>query len=132
LAAWEWVFIPLTGISPTLLPRPSQIGPALWQGFASGYLLPNVLITLEEVLVGFLVGASLGFLLAIPVAEWPAVERILSPYVVALQAVPKVAVAPLFVIWFGYGLTSKVVIVALITFFPVFVNSVVGLRAMPP
>jgi len=130
LAGWEWVLIPATGVSPALLPRPSQIAVSLFQGAAQGYLLPNTLITLQEVLIGFVVGSALGFILAAPVAEWRAVERILSPYVVALQAIPKVAIAPLFVVWFGYGLSSKVLIVGLITFFPVFINTVAGLRSV--
>lgn len=129
MAAWEWILIPLTGASPAILPRPSQIMTSLYSGFLNGTLLPNIWITMQEVLAGFVVGAGLGFLLAIPVAEWRVVERLMSPYVVALQAIPKVAIAPLFVIWFGFGLTSKVAIVALITFFPVFINAVAGLRS---
>lgn len=131
LAIWEWGVVPLFKISPALLPTPSQIIPSLWDGFASGYLLPNMLITLEEVFLGFFIGAVFGFVIAIPVAEFPAVERVASPYVVALQAIPKVAIAPLLVVWFGFGLPSKVVIVALITFFPIFVNAVAGLRNTP-
>lgn len=131
LAVWEWVFVPLTGISPALLPKPSQIAVSLWAGLTAGYLAGDTLITLQEIFAGYLVGAVVGFLLAVPVAEWRAAERILYPYIVAMQAVPKVAIAPLFVVWFGFGMTSKVLIVALITFFPVFVNAVTGLRATP-
>ncbi|MCO5160236.1 MAG: ABC transporter permease [Mesorhizobium sp.] len=131
LAFWEWVFIPLSGISPALLPKPSQIADSLWTGLTAGYLAGDMLITLQEIIIGYALGALIGFLLAIPVAEWRTAERILNPYIVATQAVPKVAIAPLFVVWFGFGMTSKVLIVALITFFPVFVNSVTGLRATP-
>ena len=66
-----------------------------------------------------------------PVAKFPAVERLLSPYVVASQSIPIVAIAPLLVIWFGPGLFSKVLICALIVFFPVLVNTIVGLRSVP-
>jgi NitT/TauT family transport system permease protein len=131
LVLWEFVLIPLTGMKPFLLPPPSEILPSLWNGIASGYLPRNAYVTLEIVAMGFVTGSALGFLLAIPVAEWRSVERILSPYIIALQAIPKVAIAPLLIIWFGYGLTSKVVIAGLITFFPVFVNSVAGMRSTP-
>lgn len=132
ICAWEFLLVPLSGISPALLPTPSQIAVGLWQGLIKGNLLHDTGITLHEVFWGYLVGSALGFLLAIPVAEWRAAERIFSPYVVALQAIPKVAIAPLFVVWFGFGMTAKVLIVALITFFPVFVNTVSGLRSTPP
>ncbi len=131
LGAWEWLLIPLLDISPALLPQPSAIASALWSGMTEGYLLADTWTTLKEVLAGYLVGSIIGFMLAVPVAESRTAERILYPYIVALQAIPKVAIAPLFVVWFGFGMTSKVVIVALITFFPVFVNAVIGLRSTP-
>ncbi|CDN48852.1 Hydroxymethylpyrimidine transport system permease protein [Neorhizobium galegae bv. orientalis] len=131
LSAWEWVLIPLLNISPALLPKPSAIAIALWSGLFVGDLGADILITLQEVFLGYVLGSAIGFALAIPVAGSRVAERILYPYIVALQAIPKVAIAPLFVIWFGFGMTSKVVIVALITFFPVFVNAVIGLRATP-
>lgn len=131
IAAWEWLLVPITGVSPILVPLPSEIGPVLWAGFANGYFVTNIVTTLEEVLYGFVIGSLLGFLLAVPVAESRIAERILSPYIVALQSIPKVAIAPVLVVWFGYGLTSKVVIVTLITFFPVFVNCVAGLQSYP-
>lgn len=131
LATWEWLAIPMLGISPALLPKPSAIAVALWSGLVEGNLLSDTGITLIEVAAGYASGSLVGFLLAIPVAGSRAVERVLSPYVVALQAIPKVAIAPLFIVWFGFGMSSKVIIVALITFFPVFVNAVIGLRATP-
>lgn len=131
LAFWEFLLVPLSGISPALLPKPSEIAVALYVGLTQGYLFADTLITLREIVLGYIVGALVGFVLAVPVAEWRVAERIMSPYIVAAQAIPKVAIAPLFVVWFGFGMTSKVLIVALITFFPVFVNAVAGLRATP-
>jgi NitT/TauT family transport system permease protein len=131
LAFWEFLLVPLSGISPALLPKPSQIAIALYQGMTEGYLFSDTLITLREIVFGYILGALVGFVLAIPVAEWRIAERIMSPYIVAAQAIPKVAIAPLFVVWFGFGMTSKILIVALITFFPVFVNAVAGLRSTP-
>ena len=132
LATWEWILIPTLQISPALLPKPSAIIVALWSGLTTGYLLSDTWITLQEVAAGYVVGSLIGFLLAIPIAGSRTAERIFYPYIVALQAIPKVAIAPLFVVWFGFGMSSKIIIVALITFFPVFVNAVIGLRATPP
>jgi len=131
LASWEWILIPVLKVSPALLPKPSDIAIALWSGLVDGTLLADTWMTLTEVGYGYVLGSAIGFLLAIPIASSRTAERIFYPYIVALQAIPKVAIAPLFVVWFGFGMTSKVVIVALITFFPVFVNAVIGLRATP-
>ena len=84
-----------------------------------------------EILAGFLVGSICGLLLGFVIALVPLAERILYPYVVAFQTVPKVAIAPIIVIWFGYGVASKVVITATIAFFPLLANTIVGLRAAP-
>jgi NitT/TauT family transport system permease protein len=84
-----------------------------------------------EILAGFLLGSACGLLLGFLIALVPLAERILYPYVVAFQTVPKVAIAPIIVIWFGYGVASKVVITATIAFFPLLANTIVGLRAAP-
>ncbi len=80
---------------------------------------------------GFLVGSTGGLILGFVIALSPPMERIFYPYVVAFQTVPKVAIAPIIVIWFGYGVTSKVVITATIAFFPLLANTIMGLRAAP-
>ncbi|GAA5044710.1 NitT/TauT family transport system permease protein [Thermocatellispora tengchongensis] len=130
IAAWQLLF-PLLGVNEALVPLPFDVAEALWTGLASGDYLPDIWETLKEVLLGFLLGGVVGIGLGAVVGEFRVVDRILSPYVVALQAVPKVAVAPLFAVVLGYGLTSKLVLVALITFFPVFVNTVSGLKGSP-
>src|SRR5258708_36936458 len=84
-----------------------------------------------EVILGLFVGAVSGLLLGFGIALSPRAERLFYPYVVAFQTVPKVAIAPIVVIWFGYGIASKVVITATIAFFPVLANTIVGLRATP-
>lgn len=132
LASWEWILVPMSGISPALLPRPSQIAVALWRGLAEGDLLSDTLITLTEVVQGYLLGSAIGFLLAIPVAESRTAERILTPYIVAAQAIPKVAIAPLFVVWFGFGIIPKVLSAFLLGFFPVVVATVTGLKSVDP
>ncbi|MFM8319989.1 MAG: ABC transporter permease, partial [Chloroflexota bacterium] len=84
-----------------------------------------------EVLAGLALGVGLATVLGYTLARWPTLDRLLSPFIIASQSVPVVAIAPLLVIWFGSGLTSKVLICMLIVFFPVLVNTVVGLRSVP-
>ncbi len=114
-----------------ILPSPG----AVWQRFLAsltdGSLLLNTGVTLLEVLLGLFFGVGLATILGYLVAKSHALERLLSPYLVASQAIPLVAIAPLLVIWFGPGMFSKVLICALIVFFPVLVNTVVGVRAVP-
>jgi NitT/TauT family transport system permease protein len=86
---------------------------------------------LEEILLGLALGVGLATILGYLVARSRSLERVLSPYLVASQAVPLVAIAPLLVIWFGPGMFSKVLICAMIVFFPVLVNTIVGVRAVP-
>lgn len=117
---------------PYILPAPGTV----WiRGVAmvkSGELLRHFLITGGESLGGFAAGALIALPLGYVMARLPWLERALAPYLVASQAVPIVALAPLIIIWFGFGLTSKVLIAALVAFFPVLINVVVGLRNTPP
>jgi NitT/TauT family transport system permease protein len=96
-----------------------------------GSLLRNTLFTLIEVTAGLALGVGMATSLGYILAKSVVIERILSPYVVASQSVPIVAIAPLLVIWFGPGMSSKVLICALIVFFPVLVNTIVGIRSVP-
>jgi NitT/TauT family transport system permease protein len=119
------------GISKIVLPPPSAIAVAFWESLREGELHWHLAVTLYEVLAGFVVGSIGGLLLGFVIALSPLMERIFYPYVVAFQTVPKVAVAPIIVIWFGYGVSSKVVITATIAFFPLLANTIMGLRAAP-
>jgi NitT/TauT family transport system permease protein len=130
IAAWELV-VRVFDVQPLLLPAPSAVAKALWQGLASGLLVRHFGVTLFETAAGFVLGAIGGLLLGGAIAQSQRLERLLYPYVIAFQTIPKVAVAPLIVIWFGYGLSAKVVIAATIAFFPVLANTIVGLRAVP-
>jgi NitT/TauT family transport system permease protein len=114
-----------------ILPAPLLVWDRFLRALADGSLARHSLVTLEEVLLGLLLGASLATTLGYLLAKSRLLERFLSPYLVASQAIPVVAIAPLLVIWFGPGMFSKVLICALIVFFPVLVNTVVGLRAVP-
>ncbi|MCL6647693.1 MAG: ABC transporter permease [Chloroflexi bacterium] len=127
--AWEAV-VRLAAVPSYLLPAPSAILARLVERgplFAS-----NALTTLSEALAGFLVGGGIALLLATVMVHSALAERVLYPLALLVKVTPIVAVAPLFVIWFGFGPLPKVMIAALITFFPVLVNALAGLRAANP
>ncbi|MEJ5150957.1 ABC transporter permease [Comamonas sp. MYb396] len=127
LAVWEGAGR-LGGISALVLPVPSAVLQALWTGLASGYFWPHVAATVQAVLLGLAVGASFGLLAGMALAESVLLERVLKPYVVVSQVVPKLALAPLFVLWFGFGMLPTVLITALVCFFPLMENTLTGLR----
>ena len=119
------------GFPAFILPGPWLVGERFLQVIADGSLLRHMLATLSEVVLGLFLGASAAAGLGYALAKSVWLERLLSPYIVASQSVPVVAIAPLLVIWFGAGLLSKVLIAALIVFFPVLINTIVGLRTVP-
>jgi NitT/TauT family transport system permease protein len=112
-----------------ILPPPSKVAVALWRGFASGLYQKHLLRTLTETLLGFALGSALGFALGAAVALNRYVEYLFYPYIVMFQSVPKVALAPLIVVWFGLGLQSQVVNAALVACFPLLVNTIAGLNS---
>ena len=128
LAAWEG-FVRFFEIPLFILPTPSNVFTALYRGIASALYVDHIWITITETLLGFVLGTSLAFLLGTVIALSRPVEYFLYPFVVMFQAMPKVALAPLIIVWFGLGLTSKVVNAALVAFFPLMVNTIVGLRS---
>ena len=127
IAIWETV-VRLRGIPPLILPAPSLVWESLVAHTRSGFLLIHLGVTLVEILLGFLGGSILGIGLGIGVALSPRLRGILHPYLIASQAMPKLALAPIFVMWFGFGILPKVLITALIAFFPLFENTVTGLN----
>jgi len=120
-----------SGLPAFILPPPGQVALRFWRTLLDGSLLVNATATLLEVVLGLFFGTAFAVGLGYAIAKSRLFERLLSPYLVATQAIPIVAIAPLLVIWFGPGLFSKVLICALIVFFPVLVNTVVGVRAVP-
>ncbi len=130
LAAWaaaaRW-----SGLPPFMLPSPSSVWARLVLALTDGSLLRHAWVTLQEVLTGLALGLALATAMGYLVAKSRAAERLLAPYIIASQSIPIVAIAPLLVIWFGPGRISKVLICALIVFFPVLVNTVVGVRSVP-
>jgi NitT/TauT family transport system permease protein len=113
-----------------LVPAPSAIGRALVAGLTSRLYLDHFGVTLYESLLGFLIAAAAGIACGTVIAQFRVIEQTLYPYLVALQTLPKIAIAPLLIVWLGFGLTSKVVIAALVAFFPILVNVIVGLKTV--
>lgn len=128
LLAWE-AACRLLAISPLVLPPPSAIARQLISIFSSGMIWPHLWATSFEVVLGLIIGIVAGLVVGALISLIPILERLVYPYLVALQTLPKVAIAPLFIIWFGYGLTSKIVITALVCFFPVLVSVIAGFHS---
>lgn len=127
--AWE-VAVRLSGVADYLVPTPSAVGSRLFDDL--GYFLFHGLITLVEALGGFAMGSMVAILAAGIMAHSRLFERTVYPIALLIKVTPIVAIAPLFVIWFGFGSFPKMMIAALITFFPVMVNTFVGLRSVNP
>lgn len=125
LLVWEYVPA-FFNVSKLLLPPPSSVMHSLWIIYDRGILVDNFLTTLVEALSGFAIGSVTAIFAAFLVTRALIVERMLMPYLVGLQALPKVALAPLIVVWIGIGIESKILIAAIISFFPVLINAIVG------
>jgi NitT/TauT family transport system permease protein len=131
IAAWS-LLLRVFKIPNYILPAPGAVLTALKIGYVDGVYWPHFFATLQATVLGYALGCSLAFVLGAIAADSKTFERYVYPYVVGLQSTPKVALAPLIIVWFGFGLASKVVIVALICFFPLFINTIVGIRQTDP
>jgi NitT/TauT family transport system permease protein len=136
LVTWEWG-VPYFDVPNYVLPTPSAIGVALWRGLDAGFMARggywlHTWVTVWEVLLGFFIGSGVGLLLGTVISQFRIIEATLRIYLVAIQSLPKIALAPIIVLWFGFGLTSKVVIICLLTFFPLLINSMAGFKAVDP
>jgi NitT/TauT family transport system permease protein len=127
--AWKLLVV-IAGYPAFILPPPEQVATRFVSAWADGTIAPHAGRTLVEVGLGFALGAGLALVVGYALARLPLAERLLSPYLVAAQATPILALAPLLALWFGPGLTPKVVICALIVFFPVAIATMVGVRAV--
>lgn len=114
-----------------ILPKPRAVLEVLVKGYVDGAFWKDMSATLSATLVGYAIGCGAAIVLGAVLAESKTFERFVYPFVVALQSMPKVALAPVLIVWFGFGMSSKVVMVALICFFPVFINTIVGIRQTP-
>lgn len=132
LIVWDRAVV-LLEVPTYLLPRPGDVGVSLWSGYVTGGTYwKHLATTLYEMVVGYAIGCSVALVAGAIVAESRWIERTLMPLVIAIQSIPKVALAPLLIVWFGFGVSSKMVLVALICFFPVFINCFYGFRSANP
>jgi NitT/TauT family transport system permease protein len=129
LLLWKAIVV-IGGYPPFILPPPESVGSRFVRGWTDGVIGPHAWSTLVEIALGLFVGAVVGLVVGYGLARSAAIERVVSPYIVAAQATPILALAPLLALWFGPGLTSKVVICALIVFFPIAVSTMVGIRSV--
>jgi ABC-type nitrate/sulfonate/bicarbonate transport system permease component len=127
IGGWELV-AQLGHVENYLLPAPSEVASALWND--RDLLAPDAWVTAREVLLGFALALVVGVALALVLHLSPVLRRAIYPFVVASQAVPVVVIAPILVIWFGFGITPKLIVIALICFFPVVVNTLDGLEGV--
>ena len=131
VAVWE-VGTRTTGISALVVPAPTAVFGVLWSGLTDGFLWPHIWVTGVETALGFSVGCAVGFVIGVVLGECTPLRHLIWPYVLASQVVPKLALGPIFIIWFGFGMTSTVIITALICFFPLLENTLTGLQSTTP
>jgi NitT/TauT family transport system permease protein len=129
LLAWQAV-VKLAGLQSHLLPAPSAVLLRVYGGIVLGDMLPNLAWTVVIALSGYLIAAVAGLVLAAVLSESPVLEGLTFPIVSGFQAIPKVALAPLILIWAGFGETSEVILVALIAFFPIFNSALIGFKSV--
>jgi NitT/TauT family transport system permease protein len=127
LAVWQ-LGVQMTGVAVFILPGPGDVVVALWKD--APILLPNTWVTLQEILLGLAISIMVGIPLAVLLVSFKPIERALYPLLIGSQVVPKVALAPLFLIWFGFDLLPKIVMVVLMAFFPIVINTAIGLRGI--
>jgi len=131
LLVWQLVVF-LTGYPSFILPGPWTVGQRFVKAWSDGTMARHASTTLVEIMLGFAIGSALALVAGVVLARSRLAERLLSPYIVAAQAVPILALAPLIALWFGTGLLSKLVITTLIVFFPVAIATMVGIRTVDP
>ncbi len=127
LCAWELI-VRVRDIASWLLPAPTAIAYALYEN--NGVLAGHTLVTLEEILIGFALALLAGVLLASGLVLSKTLEKTLYPFLIASQTVPIIVIAPMLLVWVGYGLTPKIIVVALISFFPIVVNTTDGMKSV--
>ncbi len=131
LAAWKLLTV-VTGTPDYILPAPEVVAERAVRAIGSGLLWEHTAVTLSEILLGLAVGAASAIAVGTALGKSVVIERVLSPYIVAAQSVPILALAPLLDIWFGGGLLARVLICALIVFFPIAIATMVGIRSADP
>jgi NitT/TauT family transport system permease protein len=116
-------------VDPVIVPAPAEIWEGLRELLTSSFLLAHLWATTYETVVGFLLAAGSSMVIAVVLANWAFVRDVIYPYLVVFQILPKVALAPIFIAWLGFGASSKIVLAAAIAFFPMLINTMVGLAS---
>lgn len=129
LAIWELVAY-LNLVNPIVLPAPSRIFTALIDILTSSFILKHFWTTFYETMMGFALGALIGFVGGVLTGTFPYFRKTMYPYIVAFQGIPKISLAPLFLTWFGFGLESKIVMAVVLSFFPVLINTATGIQSV--
>lgn len=127
LASWQFI-VRIANIKEYILPAPTDIINEFLKNYRM--LIRHTWVTLFETLSGFFIGASVGFLLGVFIVSFKIIEKTIYPFVVGFQSVPKIAIAPLLLIWFGFGILPKIIVTSLVALFPVIVNTVRGLKSV--
>lgn len=128
LVVWQAI-VQMFDVSDILVPAPTAVASSLVDGFQDGSLVTHSIVTLKEILIGFGIAVGSALVCAVLITQFRTVERVLFPLLILTQTVPKVAMAPLLIVWFGIGISSKVLTVALIAFFPLLINAILGFRS---
>ena len=124
IAVWQLI-VTIFDVPPVLLPSPISVAVSLGQSM--GFMWPQLWVTLWETLLGFLIAAVLGVLIAVGIASSKVIEQMVYPLLVVSNAIPKIALAPVFIAWFGLGNTPRVVMAVMLAIFPIVISTVVGL-----
>ena len=131
IAIW-WIYVAVKHVPAYILPSPPKVWNSLEKMFVKGTVYSHLWTTTYEVILGFVIGAFLGIILGYIFIKVDALKTMLMPYLIFLQTAPKIALVPLFVIWFGIGLVSKVVLIISMVLFPVLSGMMLGLESIPP
>ena len=131
IALW-WIYVAVKHVPAYILPSPPKVWSSLDKMFVKGTVYAHLWTTTYEVILGFVIGAFLGIVLGYVFIKIDALKTMLMPYLIFLQTAPKIALVPLFVVWFGIGLVSKVVLIISMVLFPVLSGMMLGLESIPP
>lgn len=129
LAAWEGT-ARLGWISPFFFSSPSEVFDVIRVWYARGHIFGNMGFTLAEAFIGLVIGAVLGTAIGFALAFLPRVAAVVEPFMAIMNSFPRLTLAPLFIVWFGFGITSKVLIAAILAFFPILTNTVLGVKSI--
>lgn len=123
-------YVRMAGVSPLILPRPGAVWHAWIEMLGDRRAWHHTAMTVYATLTGFAYAATIGIVLGVLIARARWLELTLNPFIVATQVIPKVALVPLFVLWFGFGITSKVIVAAVLSFFPILTNTALGVKSI--